>query len=685
MNRHRCATPRRARAALPQSRPALRGWAAYVALLVAALSSPARAEAIFADAPEAQGEATPWTSLAANDAAEDFHFVIVGDRTGGARHGVFESAVDKVNLLEPAFVLSVGDLIEGGTENQAQLDAEWDEFERFAAGFEAPFFYAAGNHDMSNAVMSATWRARFGPSYYRFVYKDVLFLVLNSELFGMVRDPATPVPGPWTQAEQLAFVERTLREFPNPRWTVVLVHQPLWDYAHGRRGDWPKVEAMLGQRDYTVFAGHSHRYVKSVRQGRRFITLATTGGGSSLRGLRYGEFDHVAWVTMTAQGPRVANLLLEGIHDENVITASRRAVTRALAGTVYPFRPAAVYPLPVFGEGERFAGGAAAFEASNPGEEPLRVRFHVDPGPHLRYLGVPKPLVLAPGAAERIELPLAPRGGSAIRYRDIAPGRVSWSLTTDSGEGPVELELTFGLLPVTRLRLPSGAAPTVDGDLAEWPRSGPNGDLPFAATRQGDVAAKPTAPTDISFSFAVREAGGDLYFAAHVTDDSVVASPAGAGKAWSAVQDALVIFVDSRPEAERALNLPLFAAARGSHLTRIAVAYQTVASAARSPQSAPQAAIRAESSAAVTWRTRRTAAGYVAEARISGDFLDAQAGGRWHTVRVGVVAVDWDEGEIDNHIPWHVQGSSAVALHWQPDRFGAAPVAGSGTFVRAEE
>ncbi len=645
---------------------------AYAALLLAAFSAPALADAIFADDPEAEGDAKPWTSLAANDDAEDFHFVIVGDRTGGARHGVFESAVDKVNLLEPAFVLSVGDLIEGGTENQAQLDAEWDEFERFAAGFEAPFFYAAGNHDMSNAVMSATWRTRFGPSYYRFVYKDVLFLVLNSELFGMVRDPATPVPGPWTQAEQLAFVERTLREFPNPRWTIVLVHQPLWDYAHGRRGDWPKVEAMLGERDYTVFAGHSHRYVKSVRQNRRFITLATTGGGSSLRGLRYGEFDHVAWVTMTAQGPRVANLLLEGIHDENVITASRRAATRLLAGTAYPFRPAAVRPLAVFGEGEMFAGGATVFEASNPGNDPLRVRFHVDPGPHLRYLGAPTPLELAPGASERIELPLAPRGGSPIRYPDIAPGRVLWSLSTDSTEGPVELELTFGLLPVTRLPLPTGAAPKVDGDLGEWPSGG----LPFAATRQGDVAAKPTAPTDIAFSFAVREAAGDLYFAARVTDDSIVASTAGAKKAWSTVQDALVMFVDSRPEAERAANMPLFAAARGSHLTRMAVAYQTPS---------PESATRAESSAAVAWRTRRTAAGYVAEARISGDFLDAQAGGRWHTVRVGVVAVDWDEGEIDNHIPWHVGGSSAVALHWQPDRFGAAPVAGSGTFIRAEE
>lgn len=160
-----------------------RFFAVPAAVMLTAAPPPAAANAINADV---AGDAQPWTSLAVNDAAEDFHFVIVGDRTGGARPGVFESAVGKVNLLEPAFVLSVGDLIEGRTEDQAQLDKEWDEFERFAAGFEAPFFYVAGNHDMSNAVMAETWRARFGPSYYRFVYKDVLFLVLNSELFGPV-------------------------------------------------------------------------------------------------------------------------------------------------------------------------------------------------------------------------------------------------------------------------------------------------------------------------------------------------------------------------------------------------------------------------------------------------------------------------------------------------------------------
>ena len=605
---------------------------------------------------ETSESATPWTGLSANDAEEDFHFVVVSDRTGGARPGVFESSLPKVNLLEPAFVVSVGDLIEGYTEDQAQLDAEWDQIEGFVEQLEVPFFYVAGNHDMNNAVMAETWRDRFGPSYYRFVYKNVLFLVLNSELFGMVSDPDKPVPGPWTQAEQLAFVERTLREVPDSRWTIVLVHQPLWDYSGGPRGDWPAVEQMLGDRDYTVFAGHFHRYVKQVRNDRRYITLATTGGGSSLRGTPFGEFDHVAWVTMTANGPRIANLMLDGIHDEDVVTAASRAAIGTMAS--------AVRSLPVFGAGEMFDSGMVAFEVRNDGADDMRVAFNVAPGPDLIYRGRPEPRIIPPGASERVELSLAAK--VPIGYADITPGRVVWSLST--GNPPVRLQSASGLLPVGRQPIPSGEAPALDGDLADWP------ELPFRADEQGDVASGATVTTDISFAFAVREAAGDVYVAARVVDDSIVAS----GDLGPRIQDALVINIDSRPEPQRSANVPLYPATRDGHVARMARAHLTLVD----PRPEPRDNFPRQSQADVQWHAARTADGYIVEARVPGSFLDAQAGGRWQVLRIGVAAVDWDEGEISNQIVWETRGSSGVALHWQPDRFGDAPVAGSGTFVR---
>lgn len=74
----------------------------------------------------------------------------------------------------------------------------------------------------------------------------------------------------------------------------------------------------MEDRDYTVFAGHVHRYAKAVRNGKRYYILATTGGtgegdAGKPAGIAQCEFDHIVWVTMTDDGPVMANLLLEGI------------------------------------------------------------------------------------------------------------------------------------------------------------------------------------------------------------------------------------------------------------------------------------------------------------------------------------------------------------------------------------
>ena len=622
-------------------------FAAVAAAALALAAAPAAAAEIEA---EAAAAGKPWTSLDANDDDRNFRFVLVADRTGGARPGVFASAIPKINALEPAFVASVGDLIEGYTTDQAQLDREWDEFEGFVAGLEAPFFYVAGNHDMNNAVMAATWQARFGPSYYRFLYKDVLFLVLNSELFGMVADPTTPVPGPWRQEEQLAFVAETLAAHPDPRWTVVLIHQPLWDYAGGPRGDWPKVEEMLGERDYTVFAGHFHRYVKQVRQGRKYVTLATTGGGSSLRGRPYGEFDHIAWVTMTDAGPRIANLMLDGIHDENVATGADRAAMRTMAEAV---RSVAAFE-PGTATRRRFQSGAAAFEIANDGSRELRVTYHVAAGPGQRFVGEAAALQVAPGETRRLAIPLAAE--PPVPYRALRAGRVAWRLET----GARSFAATSALLPVAPLPLPSGGPVRLDGALDEWPT------LAFQVARQGDIAAPPTAATDIAFAFDLRAVGDDVYFAAQVADDDVFVSPQ-----WEDVRDGFEIIVDARPEPRRSENLREYFAMRRGDFADLAVVL-----AQPEPAPAPTQLPRAR------WQTRRTAGGYEVEAMVSGEFLNAKAGGRWQALRIGVAAVDWDSSEAANRIPARIPGSSGSYLHWQPDRFGTAPVAGSGTFVR---
>ena len=111
-----------------------------------------------------------------------FNFVIIGDRTGGANvQETFKLAMGQLNLLQPEFVINVGDVIEGYSDEKAELNAEWDEVDKMLNTLEMPFFRTPGNHDIANKTAQQVWRERHGATYYSFVYKDVLFMVLDSE------------------------------------------------------------------------------------------------------------------------------------------------------------------------------------------------------------------------------------------------------------------------------------------------------------------------------------------------------------------------------------------------------------------------------------------------------------------------------------------------------------------------
>ncbi|MBD3392565.1 MAG: hypothetical protein GF418_10785 [Chitinivibrionales bacterium] len=250
-------------------------------------------------------DAVPWTGLDANDKLGVFHFAVVSDRTGGARAGVFGSAVSALNLMQPAFVVSVGDLVQGYTDNRDTIIAQWREFDSLISVLDMPFFRVAGNHDIKTGETDAYWKKHFGRPYYHFLYNDVLFLCLSTtvELDTAVLDDA-----------QVAFAQRVLGEHSDARWTFVVLHHPLWQYD--KESGWDRVREALGDRGFTVFAGHRHRFLRDQAGENELYVLATTGGGWPKEGTEESAFDHIVWVTVGEHGPpTIASLLLDGIRD----------------------------------------------------------------------------------------------------------------------------------------------------------------------------------------------------------------------------------------------------------------------------------------------------------------------------------------------------------------------------------
>jgi len=294
----------------------------------------------------------PWTSRAFQSDPDEFQFVIIGDRTGGANaQETFKLAVGQLNLLQPEFVINVGDLIEGYSDDKAELNAEWDELDRMMEPLRMPFFRTPGNHDIANDVAKEVWLERHGATHYHFVYKGVLFVVLDSEdpprvapegikeklneynrlqtedpakaqamLAEFMSDEAVIAalgkPVEFNQ-KQMAWVKKTLADNPDVRWTFLFLHEPAWENPSD---SFQAIQQLLKDRKHTFIAGHLHYYDYDNMDGREHITMGPAGASFHQEGP--GNVDHIMWVTMTEDGPEIANIALKGVFDRKGLDPS---------------------------------------------------------------------------------------------------------------------------------------------------------------------------------------------------------------------------------------------------------------------------------------------------------------------------------------------------------------------------
>lgn len=249
----------------------------------------------------------PVTEKEMNDKTATFRFAVVSDRTGGMREDIFAEAIKKLNLMQPEFVISVGDLIDGYTEDPKVWNKQWNEFDALVNKLAMPFYYVPGNHDTSNELLTTAWRERHGKDYYHFIYKNVLFIVLNTD----------ELKNGGISKKQINYVTKALQDNQDVRTTLLFMHRPLWSY--GEQMGYEAIENALQNRRHTVFSGHHHHYQYQKKNGMDHYVLATTGGGSYMRNPEVGEFDHITWVTMKNEEPILAHLELSGIYDKNIV------------------------------------------------------------------------------------------------------------------------------------------------------------------------------------------------------------------------------------------------------------------------------------------------------------------------------------------------------------------------------
>jgi len=286
----------------------------------------------------------PWTNEDFKGTKDEFQFVIIGDRTGGANAvGTFDLAMSQINLLQPEFVINVGDLIEGYPEDKQDLVGMWEEADAMTGKLEMPFFRTIGNHDVSTQLTKEVYLERYGVDYYHFIYKDVLFMVLNSEDDSRPEPPAEIMQGlkdynrlqvedPEAAKEmlkefmadeaviaalgqpvefpekQMDWIKKTLAENTDVRWTFLFMHEPCWENPSE---SFKAIQQLLKDRKHTFFAGHLHYYDYDKIDGYEHITMGPAGASFHHDGP--GNVDHLMWVTMKEDGPELGNIALKGI------------------------------------------------------------------------------------------------------------------------------------------------------------------------------------------------------------------------------------------------------------------------------------------------------------------------------------------------------------------------------------
>ena len=248
-------------------------------------------------------------------------FVVIGDRTGGAQLGVYEKIIAEAERLKPDFVITVGDAIEGYTQDTVSLNKQWKEYKSLLAPLTMPIYFTPGNHDIGvDSALASTMRPVYerlvGKPYYSFDVKGVHFIVLDTGL----PESSDKVP-----KEQLDWLASDLKKNQKATYTFVFLHKPFWNatLALGKPDTLHSLFRAYGVD--AVFNGHEHNYFSGTYDGIMYTAVGSSGGATDPgpTGLLY----HFTWVTVDKKGISIAPIKLGSVLPWDELTTADLAVT----------------------------------------------------------------------------------------------------------------------------------------------------------------------------------------------------------------------------------------------------------------------------------------------------------------------------------------------------------------------
>ncbi len=226
---------------------------------------------------------------------DPIRFAIIGDRTGGHVAGVYGEIIEEIERLKPDFTMTVGDMIEGYSEDSTRLTRQWEEYQGLVKSLSAPIHYTPGNHDITYDGMLDQYQKFVGDPYYSFDYEDVHFVVMDNSRW----NSSDEIP-----EEQIKWLTKDLKKHKRAPYTLVFFHKPFW-FNSLAVGNPDKLHDIFVKNGVdAVFTGHFHTYFSGEYDGIKYTSMGSSGGQ-----YRKGVTDlgfHYLWVTVNRDGIHVA-------------------------------------------------------------------------------------------------------------------------------------------------------------------------------------------------------------------------------------------------------------------------------------------------------------------------------------------------------------------------------------------
>jgi predicted phosphodiesterase len=405
-------------------------------------------------------------ALGASLAECPLRFAVIGDRTGDAVPGVYEQAVAEIERLKPEFVITVGDMIQGYTEDKAEMERQWTEYMEIIKAFSMPVYFTPGNHDITDTPMVEAYERWIGRPYYSFDVRGVHFIVLDTSRY----QTAVALP-----AEQMDWLKRDLKEHKGSAYTFVFFHIPTWRQAVAL-GKPDPIHAVLAEYGVdAVFSGHYHQYFSGSYDGIAYTAVGSSGGGTEPgpTGLEY----HFAWVTVDDQDFTIAPIKLGAVLPWDEVTVDQVIMISKIQG-----------------EAMKISAVSLGSDLTVP-QTKITVTLR-----NLTGLPVKGPLTWAVPEGwsitpDKADVDLGARGDEAFDFT-VASGAKVYPAPTVSVDYPFQKDKTFSVkraLPVVRTAYAHKAAraPKIDGEVDEAVWQGPVTD--FFAPDGSPMTADPVA------------------------------------------------------------------------------------------------------------------------------------------------------------------------------------------------